>query len=220
MSAAFFGSFVERYGPRVSGLLSTACFTSGLLGTALAVYLGQVWLMYLSYGMIGGIGLGIGYITPVSTFIKWFPHNRGFAAGLAILGFGFAALIAVPAIQFLYEAYGLPLTLTILAILYCLVMLVSALYLKAPQEGDIQVQYALKSQDDIKRQNGKKSATVAKSYGLLTKQYTAYQALKTWQFYGLWWMLFINITCGIGLLSVASPMAQEVVDLPIFYFSC
>ena len=96
LSAGFLGDFVEKHGPRKSGLAAAAFFGTGMLGSALALHLHSLALLYLFYGVIGGIGLGIGYITPVSTLVKWFPKNRGFATGLAIMGFGFAALIAGP----------------------------------------------------------------------------------------------------------------------------
>ena len=233
LSAAFFGRFVEVQGPRKSGLLSTVCFVLGLLGTALAVSTGHLWLLYLSYGLVGGIGLGIGYITPVSTLIKWFPRNRGFATGLAIMGFGFAALMAGPAYQFLFDQVGLSTALVIMALIYAGLMTASSLYLKAPESGDQAVLAAVheeagnKGQDVSKQQNdSKKSASSLKGDSLSAnadsnqkntaitiRNYSAKEALSTWKFYGLWWMLFINITCGIGLLSVASPMAQEVVGL-------
>ena len=231
MAAAFFGSFVENSGPTKSGVISAAFFATGLLGTGLAIHLNSLWMMYVFYGVIGGIGLGIGYITPVATLIKWFPNNRGFATGLAIMGFGFAALIAGPAIQYLNTTVGLVNTFLTMGISYCVVMVLSALYLNAPVDGDLQVQTALRK-ELINNRN--KETTDAASTGETTvvatdkkalkkaeratkfanqKQFTAPEAMKTKPFYGLWWMLFINITCGIGLLSVASPMAQEVVGM-------
>ena len=103
LSAGFLGDYVEKYGPRKSGLTSTCFFGLGMFGTALALHLNSLPLLYLFYGVIGGIGLGTGYITPVSTLVKWFPNNRGFATGLAIMGFGFASLIAGPLMQILYR---------------------------------------------------------------------------------------------------------------------
>ena len=106
MSAGFLGGFVERIGPSRSGLVSALFFGTGLLGTALAVHMHSSALLYLFYGCIGGIGLGTGYITPVSTLVKWFPRHRGFATGLAIMGFGFAALIAGPVMRWLVDKIG------------------------------------------------------------------------------------------------------------------
>ncbi|AKU27166.1 putative MFS-type transporter YhjX [Geobacillus stearothermophilus] len=97
LSAAFLGHFVEKHGPRKSGLLAAVFFGLGVTGAGLAVALGSKYLLYLFYGVLGGIGLGVGYIAPVSTLVKWFPDRRGLATGLAIMGFGFAAAIARPA---------------------------------------------------------------------------------------------------------------------------
>ncbi|MDD3115235.1 MAG: OFA family MFS transporter [Anaerovibrio sp.] len=186
-SAGLLGSFVEKIGPKKSGLLSMLCFGTGMLGTAYALHVHSLLLLYLFYGAIGGIGLGIGYITPVSTLVKYFPDHRGFATGLAIMGFGFAALIAGPLMQYLTSAAGLVNNFLILGVIYMAVMGASSLYLKKPAE------------------NPAEGETAAHSDGI-----TAKEAMKTWQFASLWWIFFVNITCGIGLLAVASPMAQEV----------
>ena len=195
LSAGFLGDYVEKYGPRKSGLPSTCFFGLGMFGTALALHLNSLPLLYLFYGVIGGIGLGTGYITPVSTLVKWFPNNRGFATGLAIMGFGFASLIAGPLMQILVAKYGLVQNFIILGCVYMVIMAASALYLEPP-----------------KASNGGPSGINVKSI-LPDTQFTAKEARKTWQFYALWWIFFTNITCGIGLLAVASPMAQEVVKM-------
>lgn len=195
LSAGFLGDYVEKYGPRKSGLTSTCFFGLGMFGTALALHLNSLPLLYLFYGVIGSIGLGTGYITPVSTLVKWFPNNRGFATGLAIMGFGFASLIAGPLMQILVAKYGLVQNFIILGCVYMVIMAASALYLEPP-----------------KASNGGPSGINVKSI-LPDTQFTAKEARKTWQFYALWWIFFTNITCGIGLLAVASPMAQEVVKM-------
>lgn len=195
LSAGFLGDYVEKYGPRKSGLTSTCFFGLGMFGTALALHLNSLPLLYLFYGVIGGIGLGTGYITPVSTLVKWFPNNRGFATGLAIMGFGFASLIAGPLMQILVAKYGLVQNFIILGCVYMVIMAASALYLEPP-----------------KASNGRPAGSNVKSI-LPDTQFTAKEARKTWQFYALWWIFFTNITCGIGLLAVASPMAQEVVKM-------
>ena len=195
LSAGFLGDYVEKYGPRKSGLTSTCFFGLGMFGTALALHLNSLPLLYLFYGVIGGIGLGTGYITPVSTLVKWFPNNRGFATGLAIMGFGFASLIAGPLMQILVAKYGLVQNFIILGCVYMVIMAASALYLEPP-----------------KASTGGPSGINVKSI-LPDTQFTAKEARKTWQFYALWWIFFTNITCGIGLLAVASPMAQEVVKM-------
>ena len=171
-------------------------WVAGLLGTAYALSIHNLTLLYLFYGIIGGIGLGIGYITPVSTLVKYFPNRPGFATGLAIMGFGFASLIAGPLMQFLVAQVGLVNNFIILGLIYLVVMGASSLYLKAPQP-----KQPLRTTKD-------KSTMYVHNHGML-----ANDAMKTWQFGALWWIFFINITCGIGLLSLASPMAQETIGM-------
>ena len=178
MSACILGRFVEQIGPVKSGRLSAYCFSLGMIGTAAAIYFKSLLLLYIFYGFIGGIGLGVGYITPVSTLIKWFPNHRGFATGLAIMGFGFASLIAGPVMQYLIEIYSLESMFMSMGILYFLIIYSSSSCLRAER-----------------------------------KQMTRKEAIRTWQFYALWGIFFINITCGIGLLAVVSPMAQELVGM-------
>ena len=196
LSAGFLGGWVEKYGPRRSGLTAAFFYCSGMFGTCLAVHWQSLPLLYLFYGMIGGIGLGVGYITPVSTLVKWFPEKRGFATGIAIMGFGLASLVAGPLIQILMQKVGLVATFAVLGFLYLFIMIPSALYLEPP----------------LQSESVRKTAAGNDSH-LESIQVTAGAAIKTWQFWTLWWMLFINITCGIGLLSVASPMAQEVINM-------
>ena len=196
LSAGFLGSFAEKIGPKKSGLLAMLFWVTGLLGTAYALSIHNLTLLYLFYGIIGGIGLGIGYITPVSTLVKYFPNRPGFATGLAIMGFGFASLIAGPLMQYLVAQVELVDTFIILGVIYLVIMGASSLYLKAPQP-----KHPTRTTKD-------KSAMYVHTHGML-----ANDAMKTWQFGALWWVFFINITCGIGLLSLASPMAQETIGM-------
>ena len=196
LSAGFLGSFAEKIGPKKSGLLAMLFWITGLLGTAYALSIHNLTLLYLFYGIIGGIGLGIGYITPVSTLVKYFPNRPGFATGLAIMGFGFASLIAGPLMQYLVAQVGLVDTFIILGVIYLVIMGASSLYLKAPQ------------QKHPTRTSKDRSTMYVHTHGML-----ANDAMKTWQFGALWWVFFINITCGIGLLSLASPMAQEAIGM-------
>ena len=196
LSAGFLGSFAEKIGPKKSGLLAMLFWVTGLLGTAYALSIHNLTLLYLFYGIIGGIGLGIGYITPVSTLVKYFPNRPGFATGLAIMGFGFASLIAGPLMQYLIAQVGLVDTFIILGAIYLVIMGASSLYLKAPQP-----KHPTRTTKD-------KSTMYVHTHGML-----ANDAMKTWQFGALWWVFFINITCGIGLLSLASPMAQEAIGM-------
>ena len=195
-SAGFLGKFVEKYGPKRSGLVSMCFFGAGMFGTALALHLGSLPLLYLFYGAIGGIGLGVGYITPVSTLVKYFPNHRGFATGLAIMGFGFAALIAGPVMQQLTARFGLVENFLILGTVYMVLIGASSLYLKPPAKKAVQASRRTGAASDVKALGA-----------------TASEAMHTWQFGALWWIFFVNITCGIGLLAVASPMAQEVAQM-------
>lgn len=179
LSAGFLGSFAEKIGPKKSGLLAMLFWVTGLLGTAYALSIHNLTLLYLFYGIIGGIGLGIGYITPVSTLVKYFPNRPGFATGLAIMGFGFASLIAGPLMQFLVAQFGLVNNFIILGVIYLVIMGASSLYLKAPQQ-----KHSTRTTKD-------KSTMYVHTHGML-----ANDAMKTWQFGALWWVFFINITCG------------------------
>ncbi|UNL43572.1 OFA family MFS transporter [Ligilactobacillus agilis] len=195
MSAAFMGRLVEKLGPHVTGTISAICYGTGTILTGLATHSHQLWLLYLAYGVIGGLGLGSGYVTPVSTIIKWFPDKHGLATGLAIMGFGFAAMLTSPIAQRLIAGVGISNTFYILGLVYFTVMIISAQFIKKPKAGELP------------------AAAVAKTNATsLTggQQLTANQALKTKSFYFLWFMFFINITCGIGLVSAASPMAQSM----------
>ncbi|MGE1061972.1 OFA family MFS transporter [Megasphaera paucivorans] len=204
LSAGFLGSFVQKIGPKKSGLMSMGFFCTGMFGTAAALYFHNLFLMYLSYGIIGGIGLGTGYITPVSTLVKWFPDNRGFATGLAIMGFGFASMIAGPAMQILVQHFGLVTNFIILGIVYMSIMTASSLYLAPPKLGEVP------TTDTLLKEASEKNIV---QYADAMPQFTVKQAMKKWQLYTIWWLFFTNITCGIALLAVASPMAQEVVHM-------
>ncbi len=199
LAASFLGPTVERIGPRRSALLSAALFTLGLAVSGVAVRFGWLPLFYLGYGVIAGTGIGIGYICPVSTLVKWFPDRRGLATGLAIMGFGFGSLIAGSLIQWLIAHTGLSLTFFILAALYGAVMVFSARALALPPPGWMQ------------RTGGgaANGASVRRDLADLD----SLEALRTARFYFLWVMLFINVTCGIAVISVASPMAQETAGL-------
>lgn len=188
MSAAFLGTFVERLGPRKASLLSGIFYGVGLIGSGLAVYLKSLPLLYFFYGCIGGIGLGIGYIAPVKTLVNWFYDRRGLATGLAIMGFGFAAAIASPIIRLLLDSVGPIKTFAILGIVYFIIIFIASRLIQPAPSREL----------------------IGEIKPTLGKQYTVSEAMHTKEFYGLWYVLFINITCGIALLSVAAPMLQEV----------
>jgi len=204
LSASFLGPTVERIGPRRSGLLSTMLFTTGLTISGIAILLGWLPLFYLGYGVIAGTGIGVGYITPVSTLVKWFPDHRGFATGLAIMGFGFGALLAGSLTEYLIGQLGLAGTFFVLAAMYGIIMTCSALQLAPPPRGWAPAGATPSVADGNK--------TVRRKCGDLA-DVDSFVALKTVRFYFLWLMLFINVTCGIAIISVASPMSQEIAGL-------
>ncbi len=194
LSAAFLGKWVEKVGPKISGATAGIFYGIGILGSGLAVQLESLLLFYLCYGVIGGIGLGLGYITPVSTLVKWFPDRRGLATGMAIMGFGFAALIFGPVMQSLFDAVGVANAFYVLGIVYMILILSSARYIERPPEGYLPKGFKPGEGGNIK-------ADIA--------NIDADASLKTSRFYYIWIMMFINIACGIAIISAASPMMQE-----------
>lgn len=200
ISAAFLGHFLEKKGPRRSGILAAVFFGIGIIGSGVAVMFESIYMLYLFYGLFGGIGLVLGYIAPVSTLIKWFPDKPGLATGLAVMGFGFAALVSSPIIVYLISQVGIATTFLIMGSSYFVIMFLSSLYLEAPPK-----EYFLKDEhNDSVSVNGKPDFSF---------QVTASEAVKTSRFWYLWFMFFINISCGIAIISVASPMAQEYTGL-------
>ncbi len=195
MSAAFMGRLVERFGPRLTGTVAALLYGSGILLTGLAVQIHSLTLLYIGYGVIGGLGLGAGYVTPVSTIIAWFPDKRGLATGMAIMGFGFAAMLTGPVAQQLIANLGVVATMYVLGAVYMVIMLGSAQVIRKPHPLEVP------------------AADLAKSVSLTGKAMTANEAVKTRSFRYLWLMFFINITCGIGLVAVASPMAQQQTEM-------
>ena len=200
LSAAFGGTWMERNGLRKAMFVSAVCWATGFLVAAFGVWIGQLWLVYLGYGFIGGIGLGIGYISPVSTLIKWFPDRPGLATGLAIMGFGGGALIASPLSSRLLSAYAaepadaiVPAFLT-LGVAYFAFMMFGVFTVRIPPEG-----WAPPGFDPT---------LVKKDPMRTTGNVLAAQAMKTPQFWCLWMVLFCNVTAGIGILEQASPMIQ------------
>jgi MFS family permease len=201
LSAAVFGKWVERSGPRKTMLASMICFCGGLLLSALAVQWHQLWLLYVGYGLVGGIGLGLGYIAPVSTLMKWFPDKPGMATGMAIMGFGGGALIGSPLAGELIRHFSTPdhvgasEALMVMAGLYALSMLFGAFWVRVPAEGWKPAGFKL---DSTKASTG---AVIAVSVD---------RAWRTPQFWLLWVVLCMNVSAGIGILGQASPMIQDM----------
>ncbi len=203
MSAAFFGKYVEKYGPQKSAIVAALLFSGGLIGAGLSIQSGSLVGFYLFYGIIGGMGLGVGYISPVSTLVKWFPDRRGMATGMAVLGFGAGALICSPIAAKLIESIGIAQTFFILGTSYFVLMIMGASYITMPPEGWLPESMKAKVE----------SGAVKVKQDLA--QLTANEAIKTKRFWLLWVMMFVNISAGIMLISVASPMAQEKVGMTV-----
>lgn len=202
MSAAFMGKFVERNGPKRSAMISAILFGIGTLGSGLSVQVDSFPLFVVFYGVIGGIGLGIGYISPVSTLVKWFPDRRGLATGMAVLGFGAGSLITSPVADWLMGTLTIPATFYILGAAYLILMFSGASYLAPPPEGWQPANMRGHEQEGKKQKKKTKQEDLA--------QLNAREALKTLRFYLLWGMMFINISAGIMLLAVASNMTQTI----------
>ncbi len=200
LSAAFAGKWLEKVGPRRTMFTAACCFGGGFLVAALGVRLHEIWLLYLGYGVIGGIGLGLGYVSPVSTLIRWFPDRRGMATGMAIMGFGGGAMIAAPLSVMLMKHFqsatsvGVAETFVVLGIAYFISMTIGALAIRVPAP-------------DWKPAGWTPPATTHK---LVSRAHVHIdEALKTPQFYLIWLVLFLNVTAGIGILGQASVMIQE-----------
>jgi MFS family permease len=214
LSAAVMGTWVDRNGPRKAMFVAAVFWAGGFLVGAAGIFTRQLWLVYLGYGVIGGIGLGIGYISPVSTLIKWFPDRPGLATGMAIMGFGGGALIASPLSTALLTAYdpassapgavasgqAVGMLFLTLAVVYFAYMLFGAFTIKVPPPG-----WAPEGFDP---------ATVRSHELITTANVTAANAIKTRQFWLLWTALFCNVTAGIGILEQAAPMIQDFFRQP------
>jgi MFS family permease len=201
-SAAIFGKWMERVGPRRAMFTAALCFSSGFFLSALGIYLHQLWLLYFGSGVLGGIGLGLGYISPVSTLIKWFPDRPGMATGMAIMGFGGGGMIASPLSMYLMDRFrsdsstGVFETFLIMGAIYLVVMLFGAFLVRVPAEG-----WKPKGFDPSRIQQKK----------MVTSQHVLVDnAVKTRQFYLLFGVLMLNVTAGIGVLGQASVMIQEL----------
>src|SRR6202453_762508 len=201
VAAAVFGRWVERAGPRKSMFVAALCFGSGFIVSAIGIHYHFLWLLYLGYGVLGGCGLGIGYISPVSTLIKWFPDRPGLATGLAIMGFGGGALIAAPLSVKLMEHFktaasnGVLETFVTLGVIYFMYMMIGVYSARVPAPGWTPAGWT-------------PPANTAK---LVTRAQVAVdQAWRTPQFWLLWVVLCMNVTAGIGVIGTASPMIQEI----------
>ena len=215
LSAATFGTWVDRHGPRAAMFTAAVFWSTGFLVGALGIATERLWLLYLGYGVIGGIGLGIGYISPVSTLIKWFPDRPGLATGMAIMGFGGGALVASPLSHQLMDLYdpeydgtagtvpsgtAVALLFLTLGLVYLVYMLFGAFIVRVPPKGW--------------KPEGFDPSTVKKKALVTTESVSARNAIKTPQFWLLWTVLFCNVTAGIGILEQAAPMIQDFFRTP------
>lgn len=202
-SAAIWGGWLERVGPRKAGVVSAICWCGGMLISAIGIHLHQFWLMLLGSGVIGGIGLGLGYISPVSTLIKWFPDRRGMATGMAIMGFGGGAMIGSPLAADLMKYFATPTdmgvaqTFVVMALLYFVFMLGGALAYRIPPSGWTP--------------EGWTPPAAHVNNAMITQHHV--HVKKVWgipQFWLIWMVLCMNVSAGIGVIGMASPMLQEV----------
>jgi MFS family permease len=203
LSAALFGTRVDANGPRWAMVVATACFVAGFLISALGCYTGQYWLVVLGYGFVGGIGLGIGYISPVSTLIKWFPDRPGLSTGIAIMGFGGGALIASPLTTQLLAAFGgtgkaataagVGQTFLVMGLIYAVFMSAGWLLIRVPADG------------------WRPAGWTPPTQGVLAGRFdvSARNAIRTPQFWLLWVVLCFNVTAGIGILERAAPIYSD-----------
>jgi MFS family permease len=201
VSAALWGGWLERVGPRKAGFVAALCWAGGLLLGAIAIYIHQLWLLWLGSGVIGGVGLGLGYISPVSTLVKWFPDRRGMATGMAIMGFGGGAMIGAPLADLLMNYFKTPTsvgvweTFVTMGVIYFVFMVIGAFRYRLPPVGW--------------RPEGWTPPSETKSM-ISQHNVDLKDAHKTPQFWLIWWVLCLNVSAGIGVIGMASPMLQEI----------
>ena len=192
-SAALWGGWLERAGPRKAGVVSAVCWCGGIAISAIGVIVHQLWILWIGGGVIGGIGLGLGYISPVSTLVKWFPDRRGMATGMAIMGFGGGAMIGAPLANLLMTYFRTPTsvgvweTFLVLAAIYFVFMMGGAFSYRVPDSA-------------LRAAAGKPQAEGVHYH----------DAIKTRQFWLIWAVLCLNVSAGIGVIGMASPMLQEI----------
>jgi MFS family permease len=200
-SAAVFGPWVERVGPRKTGVVAALCWSSGFLISALGVFLHEIWLLWLGSGVIGGCGLGLGYISPVGTLIKWFPDRRGMATGMAIMGFGGGAMIGAPLADILMRHFATPTsvgvwqTFVAMGVIYFVAMMAGAFGYRVPPPDWKPAGWTPRAQHTAMITTGNVHVS---------------RAWRTPQFWFLWMVLCMNVSAGIGVIGIASPMIQEI----------
>ncbi|MBV9630142.1 MAG: OFA family MFS transporter [Xanthobacteraceae bacterium] len=200
-SAAVWGGWLERVGPRKAGVVAALCWCGGLVLGAIGIIVHQLWLLWLGSGVIGGVGLGLGYISPVSTLVKWFPDRRGMATGMAIMGFGGGAMIGAPLANLLMNYFKTPTSVGVwetflaMAAIYFVFMMIGAFGYRIPPTGW--------------RPDGWTPPSETKTM-ITQHQVHLHDAHKTKQFWLIWAVLCLNVSAGIGVIGMASPMLQEI----------
>ena len=216
LSAAIWGAWLERVGPRKAMFASACCFGGGFLVGSLGISTHQFWLLLLGYGVLGGIGLGLGYISPVSTLIKWFPDRPGMATGMAIMGFGGGAMVASPLSVALMNhfktsaTHGLAESFVALGIGYFLFMMIGVFLVRLPSTDDVRGTAERPLPHTMEWRAGGVTPPAAATTAHAVRQVPVHEAWRTRQFWLLWVVLLLNVTAGIGVLGQASAMIQEV----------
>ncbi len=201
-SAAIWGGWLERAGPRKAGFVAALCWGGGYIIAALGVFVHQLWLVWLGLGLIGGVGLGLGYISPVSTLIKWFPDRRGMATGMAIMGFGGGAMIGAPLANTMIASFpsiaggNIALTFAVTGVIYFVVMTLGAFGYRVPPENW--------------QPEGWTPPVESGRPMITTRHVHLHMAPRTPQFWLIWAVLCLNVSAGIGVIAMASPMLQEI----------
>ncbi|HLG82572.1 MAG TPA: OFA family MFS transporter [Bradyrhizobium sp.] len=201
LSAAVFGGWLERAGPRKAGFVAALCWAGGFFISAFGVYVHQLWILWIGLGLVGGVGLGLGYISPVSTLVKWFPDRRGMATGMAIMGFGGGAMIGSPLANLLINYFKTPTsvgvwqTFVCMGVIYFVFMMIGAFAYRVAPVG---------WQPDGWTPPSRSNAMIS------TNNVHLNNAHKTPQFWLIWMVLCMNVSAGIGVLAMASPMLQEI----------
>ncbi|MCX5839405.1 MAG: OFA family MFS transporter [Deltaproteobacteria bacterium] len=194
IAAAFGGALVDKRGPRFVATLGGILFGIGTLLAGLADQLGNIYLLYLGFGLIAGLGNGFGYVTPIATLIRWFPDKRGLVTGLAVMGFGFGAFFMGKIAPGMVNGMGVATTFYILGIVFLILVTAAAQFYKNPPKGWLPAGF-----------------TPPKTAASAAQSFTFDEAKKTPQWWMLWAMLCLNISAGLGLLSQLSPMAQDII---------
>ena len=192
------GLWLDRVGPRKVAMVGGILYGLGYILAGFAERSGSLYGMYASYGALGGLGMGMGYITPVATLVKWFPDRRGLMTGVAVAGYGAGALIFSPIAARLIQTHGIPATFWTFGVVYLILVVAAAQFYQNPPAG-------------WRLEGWSPKTAVAKSAS--TVDFTVSEAMHTWQFWLLWLMLFLNVSAGIMIISQASPLAQQLVNM-------